>query len=40
RIIHLVLEENPAVSAESIGEEPERRIVVKPVKQKLSVAGF
>ena len=32
RIIHLVLEENPAVSAESIGEEPERRIVVRPVK--------
>lgn len=32
RIIHLTLAENPQVATESIGQEPERRIVIKPVK--------
>lgn len=31
RIIHIVLKENPEVSAESIGEEPQRQIVVRPI---------
>lgn len=31
RIIHIALKENPGVSAESIGEEPQRQIVVRPI---------
>lgn len=31
RIIHIALKENPEISAESIGEEPQRRIVVRPI---------
>jgi len=31
RIIHITLKENPKVVAESIGEEPQRRIVVRPI---------
>lgn len=30
RVIHLELSKNPEVATESIGEEPERRIVIKP----------
>lgn len=30
RVIHLELAKNPEVATESIGEEPERRIVIKP----------
>jgi len=32
RIIHLALADNSQISTESIGQEPERRIVVKPIK--------
>lgn len=34
RIIHLVLAENEEVATESIGEEPERRVVIKPKVKK------
>jgi len=34
RIIHLVLAENEEVTTESTGEEPERRVVVKPKIKK------
>jgi len=30
RIIHLVLAENEEVTTESTGEEPERRVIIKP----------
>lgn len=32
RIIHLTLADNPQVITESIGQEPERKIVIKPAK--------
>lgn len=32
RIVHLALADNSQISTESIGQEPERRIVVKPIK--------
>lgn len=30
RIVHLLLEEYPDITTESIGEEPERRVMIKP----------
>jgi len=30
RIIHMELQEHPNVKTESIGEEPDRKIIVKP----------
>jgi len=33
RIVHLELAERPDVTTESIGREPERRIIVKPIRQ-------
>lgn len=32
RIIHLALVDNPEINTESIGQEPERKIVIKPVR--------
>lgn len=32
RIVHLALADDSQISTESIGQEPERRIVVKPIK--------
>jgi len=32
RIVHLALADNSQISTESVGQEPERRIVVKPIK--------
>ena len=32
RIIHLSLADNPEINTESTGQEPERRIVIKPVE--------
>lgn len=32
RIIHLALKDRPDVTTESIGQDPERRVVIKPVK--------
>jgi spoIIIJ-associated protein len=32
RIIHLALAEYPQINTESIGQEPERRVIVKPIK--------
>ena len=32
RIIHLSLADNPAINTESTGQEPERRIVIKPIE--------
>ncbi|MAF20585.1 MAG: hypothetical protein CMI55_02800 [Parcubacteria group bacterium] len=34
RVIHLVLSDNPEVNTESIGQDPERKIVVRPANQK------
>jgi len=39
RIVHMELENNPRVSTESIGEEPRRRIVIRP-KESRSGAGL
>ncbi len=33
RIIHLELADNPNITTESIGQEPERRIIIKPYPQ-------
>ena len=33
RIIHMVLSDNPKINTESIGRDPERKIVVKPAHQ-------
>jgi len=30
RIVHLLLDEYPDIATESVGEEPERRVVIKP----------
>ncbi len=30
RIVHLLLDEYPDITTESVGEEPERRVVIKP----------
>jgi len=32
RIIHMALIEDTEISTESVGYEPERRIIVKPIK--------
>ncbi len=32
RVVHLALFEHPQIKTESIGEDPERRVVVKPIK--------
>lgn len=32
RIIHLALAEHPQINTESVGQEPERRVVIKPIK--------
>ncbi len=34
RIVHLVITHIPGVASESIGEEPDRRIVIKPVSEE------
>lgn len=34
RIVHMELENNPRVSTESIGEEPRRRIVIRPKENR------
>jgi len=34
RLVHLELENNPRVSTESIGEEPRRRIVIRPKENR------
>ncbi len=31
RIVHLLLEEYPDITTESMGEEPERKVIIKPI---------
>jgi spoIIIJ-associated protein len=40
RIVHTTLQENRSVTTESLGQEPNRRVVVKPLRESRVVSSF